>query len=96
MTADRHPPTSLSPDALVSAVEAAAENGLRTVVHVRGKAVEIAPHIEQKRSPSRRRKRFSMTDALWELRGIIDGPGPTDVSENTDRYLAEADAPTHS
>lgn len=38
---------------------------------------------------------FTMEDSLWRLAGIADpGPdGPTDVSENKQRYLAEAYAP---
>lgn len=39
-------------------------------------------------------QRFSMVDPLWQVVGI--GPadeGPTDVSENTDKYLAEAYLP---
>jgi hypothetical protein len=35
---------------------------------------------------------FTMDDSLWNLAGIADsGPnGPTDVSDNKDRYLADA------
>src|SRR5713226_7203656 len=38
---------------------------------------------------------FTMEDSLWRLAGIADsGPdGPTDVSENKHRYLADAYAP---
>jgi excisionase family DNA binding protein len=38
---------------------------------------------------------FTMEDSLWRLAGIADsGPdGPTDVSENKYRYLADAYAP---
>src|SRR3954453_275507 len=38
---------------------------------------------------------FTMDDSLWNLAGIADsGPdGPTDVSENKHRYLADAHVP---
>ena len=38
---------------------------------------------------------FTMDDSLWNLAGIADsGPdGPTNVSENKHRYLADAYAP---
>lgn len=32
---------------------------------------------------------------LWRIVGLIDDDGPTDVSENVDRYLAEAYADLH-
>jgi hypothetical protein len=36
-------------------------------------------------------KRFTRDDALWSIVGIADDPGgPTDVSENKLKYLAEA------
>ncbi len=39
---------------------------------------------------SRRSKRFTMADPLWDIVGIATSGGPGDVSENKDKYLAEA------
>src|SRR5947209_10900061 len=47
--------------------------------------------------PRRRRRRvFTKDDPLWEIVGMFkaDG-GPTDVSDNVDKYLAEAYLDTH-
>ncbi len=35
-------------------------------------------------------KPFTLQDSLWNIVGIAEGPEPHDVSENTDKYLAEA------
>jgi len=44
---------TISPDELMQAVEAVAENGRRRVVHVRGTAVDIIPHTPTKRARRR-------------------------------------------
>ena len=38
---------------------------------------------------------MSFDDPLWKLVGMVKDGGPTDVSVNHDRYLAEAYADTH-
>jgi len=40
-------------------------------------------------------KPFTFDDPLWDLVGIVDDDGPTDVSTNADRYLADAYADSH-
>jgi excisionase family DNA binding protein len=40
-------------------------------------------------------KRFSLSDPLWNIVGIAQASGPTDVSENKDKYLAEAYSAEH-
>jgi hypothetical protein len=42
------------------------------------------------RPPRTRVRRFTPTDPLFTIRGIIDGLGPTDMAANKDNYLAEA------
>jgi excisionase family DNA binding protein len=38
---------------------------------------------------------FTFDDPLWDLVGVIEDDGPTDVSTNADRYLADAYAESH-
>lgn len=58
-------------------------------------AVLAPAQLRQQRTP--RGKLFTEDDALFRLIGIADGPddGVTDVSENVDKYLADAYADTH-
>jgi hypothetical protein len=59
-------------------------------------ADEHAQHVAQEgtRAPKRRRGRpTSAADPLWAIIGTVESTGPTDVSENVDRYLADAAAP---
>jgi hypothetical protein len=42
------------------------------------------------RRASRRGKRFTMADPLWDIVGMATSGGPGDVSENKDKYLADA------
>jgi hypothetical protein len=42
------------------------------------------------RKASRRGKRFTMADPLWDIVGMATSGGPGDVSDNKDKYLAEA------
>ena len=44
------------------------------------------------RRTSRRGKRFTMADPLWDIVGMAKSGGPGDVSDNKHRYLAEAHA----
>jgi hypothetical protein len=41
------------------------------------------------RKTSRRGKRFTMADPIWDIEGMAS-VGPSDVSSNKDKYLAEA------
>lgn len=64
----------------------ALKQGAETVAVVRP-----APKRERGAVPSRRRDRhFTMNDSLWNMCGVVDGPGPTDVAANKDKYLAQA------
>ena len=38
---------------------------------------------------------LTFEDPLWDIVGMIDDDGPTDMAENHDRYLADAYADTH-
>ena len=38
---------------------------------------------------------FTLDDPLWNMVGMIDDDGPTDMSENKYKYLADAYADTH-
>ncbi len=38
---------------------------------------------------------MTFEDPLWDIVGMIDDDGPTDMAENHDRYLADAYADTH-
>ncbi len=85
---------STSPEKMVEAAESVARSGKRRVIRALGKSLAIVPCVTAEPAPSqtrtRRSARFSMKDPLWGIRGIIDGPGPTDVAANKDKYLAEA------
>lgn len=52
--------------------------------------VNPAPIGKRRTRRLSRPKTFTMEDPLWEICGIIDGPGPMDMSSNKDAYLAEA------
>jgi excisionase family DNA binding protein len=62
-------------------------------------AKPIAPKARKARraTPWRRPRAFTHDDPLWDIVGIADsGPdGPTDVSTNKYKYLAEAYADLH-
>lgn len=69
----------------------ALKQGAETIAVVRP-----APKKESTpRSPRARVQRFAANDPLFTIRGIIDGPGPTDMAANKDKYLAEAYATRH-
>ncbi len=68
----------------------------RSVRIERGALDQFLAPIGSKQEPtSKRGGAFTMNDSLWNLAGIADsGPdGPTDVSENKYKYLADAYAP---
>ena len=58
---------------------------------------ELAVVSPMKSIRRRRAKKgpFTKDDALWDIVGIGRSEGPTDVSENKHRYLAEAYADFH-
>jgi hypothetical protein len=78
---------------LMQAAEEVVRSGHRRVVRVGGREIALVPHTRRPRS---RPKVFTKDDPLWEIVGMLkaDG-GPTDVSENVDKYLAEAYLDTH-
>ena len=49
-----------------------------------------SPRRVSKRASYRRGKATSAADPLWNIIGIAKSQGPTDVSENKHKYLAEA------
>ena len=67
-------------------------------VRVKKEAVERLPVAietakEARRSPLRKGKPITADDPLWQLIGIGRSEGPTDVSQNKHKYLAEAYLP---
>lgn len=57
--------------------------------------VELRPAKPAKKAGARG-KVFTKDDPLWDIVGLLkDDGGPTDVSANVDKYLAEAYADTH-
>ena len=52
----------------------------------------LSPVAPRRQSAAKEGRAFTMNDSLWNLAGIADsGPeGPSDVSENKYRYLADA------
>jgi hypothetical protein len=77
-------------------VEAVRLSGQPHVLEQAGETVAIIrpaptkPATGSTRRPRPRRRRFTQDDPLFGLPGIIDGPGPTDMAANKDRYLVEA------
>jgi excisionase family DNA binding protein len=64
-------------------------------VRVKKEAVEqlpapIEPRSTTSKRGARRGRAFTMDDPLWNLMGAGRSEGPTDVSENKYKYLAEA------
>ena len=64
-------------------------------VRVRKESVEqfvepIEPKIAPTRRAAARGRPFTMDDPLWGIVGIGRSTGPTDVSENKHKYLADA------
>ena len=55
----------------------------------------VAPVGPAKRKRAPRGKPFTRDDALWNIVGIGQSDGPTDVASNKHRYLAEAYADLH-
>jgi len=50
----------------------------------------VEPKIGQRQASVRRGKPTNAEDPLWHIVGIGHSKGPTDVSENKHKYLAEA------
>ena len=82
------PPPDATPAEVMQAAEAVAQDGRRRVVRVKGKEVALEPKPSRTRS---RGKVFTKDDPLWNIVGMFQADGgPTDVSDNVDKYLAEA------
>src|SRR5689334_7077974 len=69
-------------------------------VRVRRKAVErvVAPVVsraETNETADDTGRPFTFDDPLWDIVGMIDDDGPTDISVNADAYLADAYADLH-
>lgn len=90
MAQESQHPHSASPQDLARAAQTAKETGRQQRVPDEKGYLVVSFFAREPRQTPRRGKRFSMSDPLWELRGIVDGPGPTDVAANKDTYLAEA------
>ncbi len=82
----------LTAEQLMQAAEEAVHSGHRRVVRVHGKEIALVPQL---RRPRPRPGVFTKDDPLWEIVGSIKDEGPTDVSSNVDKYLAEAYLDTH-
>lgn len=66
--------------------------GKQVVVKRDGQLVRLSP---ARRRAKRRPRHFSMDDPLWDIVGIGHSHGPTDVSTNKHKYLADAAADLH-
>lgn len=55
----------------------------------------LAPVTRKKRKRIAVARPFTMDDPLWNIVGIAHSEGPTDVSQNKHKYLAEAYADLH-
>lgn len=65
-------------------------------VRVSREAVERLPSaVEPKAHMAKAGRPFTMDDPLWSIMGMAESDGPTDVSENKHKYLAEAYADLH-
>jgi excisionase family DNA binding protein len=66
-------------------------------VRIQREAVEhfvipVVPRDAQAESDGRP---FTFDDPLWEIVGTVDDEGPTDISINADKYLADVYSDTH-
>lgn len=69
-------------------------------VRVRMEAIErfvtpVAPQTDELETAEEESKPFSFDNPLWDIVGIIHDDGPTDVSSNKHKYLAEAYGDLH-
>jgi len=89
---------SNTPD-LKRLAEAVRQSGKPHALKQGGETVAVVRPVLRKESTPRsahpRSRRFTPNDPLFTIRGIIDGPGPTDMAANKDQYLAEAYATKH-
>ncbi|MGH2531698.1 MAG: hypothetical protein ACRDJW_05270 [Thermomicrobiales bacterium] len=69
--------------------EATAAEALRYLRSLSDHQVQVAAE-DADRAAIAASKPFSLDDPLWNIVGLIDDDGPTDVSENKYKYLAEA------
>lgn len=68
-----------------------AEAGRDITVERNGSLFRLSPL----RPTRRRRRKLSADDPLWDIVGLGRSEGPTDVSTNKHKYLAEAAADQH-
>ena len=66
--------------------------GGRVIVEYDARLFALRP---QKRSARRPRRHFSVEDPLFRIAGIGQSDGPSDVSSNKHKYLADAAANLH-
>jgi hypothetical protein len=68
------------------------KRGGETLAYLEPAAPELdrQPVRGSTKKASRRGKRFTMADPLWDIVGMATSGGPGDVSDNKDKYLAEA------
>jgi excisionase family DNA binding protein len=67
-------------------------------VRIRREAIEefAAPvQPDHRQDDSLKGQPFTFDDPLWDIVGMIDDDGPTDLSINTDKYLADAYSDLH-
>jgi hypothetical protein len=58
-----------------------------------GRDIAVLTPPKSARKSRARYKRIGPNDPIWDIVGISDADGPTDVSENIDKYLADAYQP---
>lgn len=90
-------------DAVRRAIEVVGKDGRARFLRRGDAVVAVLETPRQQHAPRRWARRlhatrhtqtaaqpFTMDDPLWELVGSFEGDGPTDVSENKHRHLAQA------
>ena len=74
---------------LVALTEDVQASGETAVLQRNGKPVAKLVPVAAKKPRSRRPRGMSVNDPIWDLVGMATGDGPSDVSENHDKYLAD-------
>lgn len=82
--------------AWIHLVEEVRTTGERCVIRQAGEDVAIITPAKASKHRTSHSKRLSREDSLWGIVGIGRSEGPSDISSNKHKYLAEAYAAHHS
>jgi hypothetical protein len=98
MAAERTPIEVSDNPELLRLVEAVEASGKPCVLQRDGKDVAVLSAVKPGRKrggPLKPPGATSLDDPLWEIVGMFNSDGPTDVASNKHKYLAEAYADLH-